>query len=209
MTTQAVVLSTPQFSAEKSPIPGVVPPMVPGEANVAPLKLLAFRLATLVVLATVSGAVPVATDEISCVPVTVVVAAIVPGAIKVAGMERTGVVVPVATEIWLVVPVTLVTVPLPVPTATPLTYSPVALSVPAPSAPPVALPTTTPAPASVISELPTVEVPHVKLGIVFAVPDPPVATVCTCWMPVEIETATEPDAYVVTSTQKSVKPFVL
>ena len=81
-------------------------------------------------------------------------------------------------------------VPLPVPTATPLTYSPVALSVPAPSAPPVALPTTTPAPASVISELPTVEVPCKPKTSYSPCQIRRAATVCTCWMPVEIETAT-------------------
>ena len=63
--TQAVVLSTPQLIAEKSPTPGVVPPMVPGDANVAPPKLEAFKLATTVVLVTTNGAVPVATVEVN------------------------------------------------------------------------------------------------------------------------------------------------
>lgn len=35
---QAVVFSTPQFAVVKSTIPGVVPPIVPGAANVAPFK---------------------------------------------------------------------------------------------------------------------------------------------------------------------------
>ena len=52
MTTQAVVLSTTAIQCREQRLsPGVVPPMgSSGEANVAPLKLLAFRLATLVVL---------------------------------------------------------------------------------------------------------------------------------------------------------------
>ena len=51
-------------------------PNGPGAANVAPFKLLAFKLATLVVDATVKGAVPVATVEVTVVkrPVDAVVA---------------------------------------------------------------------------------------------------------------------------------------
>jgi len=52
-----------RLSVEKSPVPGVVPPMVPGAANVFPFKVEAFRLGTLVVLDTVNGAVPVAIVE--------------------------------------------------------------------------------------------------------------------------------------------------
>lgn len=56
-----------------APLPGVVPPIAPGDAKVAPLKLEAFRLATLVVLATENGAVPVARVETICSPVLTVV----------------------------------------------------------------------------------------------------------------------------------------
>ncbi len=42
----------------------VPPPIAPGAAKVAPLKLEAFRFATFVVLATVNGAVPVASVEV-------------------------------------------------------------------------------------------------------------------------------------------------
>jgi hypothetical protein len=48
------------------PVLGVVEPIGPGEAKVAPLKLDAFRLATLVVLETTKGAVPVETVEVIC-----------------------------------------------------------------------------------------------------------------------------------------------
>ena len=43
-----------------APAAAVVPPIAPGAVNVAPFSELAFRLATLVVEATMSGAVPVA-----------------------------------------------------------------------------------------------------------------------------------------------------
>lgn len=49
-----------------APVLAVVPPMGPGEANVAPLKLEAFRLATFVVLTTENGAVPIASVEVIC-----------------------------------------------------------------------------------------------------------------------------------------------
>src|SRR5688572_24446849 len=49
----------------KFPMPGVVPPIVPGAAKVAPPNDDAFRLATTVVDATVKGAVPVVTDEVN------------------------------------------------------------------------------------------------------------------------------------------------
>ena len=54
----------------------VVLPIAPGAANVAPFKLLAFKLATLVVDATVNGAVPVPMVEVTVVkrPVDAVVA---------------------------------------------------------------------------------------------------------------------------------------
>jgi len=44
-----------------APLPGVVPPIAPGAANVAPFKSAAFRLGTTVVEETVKGAVPVET----------------------------------------------------------------------------------------------------------------------------------------------------
>jgi len=50
----------------KTPVDAVLFPMAPGAAKVAPLKEEALRLATLVVLLTTSGAVPVATVEINC-----------------------------------------------------------------------------------------------------------------------------------------------
>ena len=42
-------------------------PIAPGAAKVAPLRLLAFKLATLVVEVTTRGAVPTATVEVSVV----------------------------------------------------------------------------------------------------------------------------------------------
>lgn len=48
------------------PVLGVVDPIGPGEAKVAPLRLEAFKLATLVVLATTKGAVPVETVDVIC-----------------------------------------------------------------------------------------------------------------------------------------------
>jgi hypothetical protein len=45
--------------------PGTAPPIVPGDAKVAPFKLDAFRFATFVVLLTVNGAVPVETVEVN------------------------------------------------------------------------------------------------------------------------------------------------
>ena len=48
-----------------APLPAVVLPIEPGDANVAPLKLLAFKLATLVVEATTNGAVPLARVDVN------------------------------------------------------------------------------------------------------------------------------------------------
>jgi len=48
-----------------APLPGVVPPIGPGAANVAPFKSAAFRLGVTVVLAMENGAVPVAMLETS------------------------------------------------------------------------------------------------------------------------------------------------
>ena len=72
-----------------APVEGVVLPTGPGAAKVAPPNCEAFRFGTTVVLATLSGAVPVVTFDISCVPVTVVVAAIDPGAMTVEGRDAT------------------------------------------------------------------------------------------------------------------------
>ena len=69
-----------------------------------------------------------------------------PGKTIAASSETTGVVVPVATSIWLVVPLTDETPP---PTAEPFTNTPVTLRVPAPCAPPVGAPIVTPEPLSV------------------------------------------------------------
>lgn len=52
----------------KDPDPGVVFPMDPGDAKVAPPRKLAFKLPTIVVEATESGAVPVETVETNWVP---------------------------------------------------------------------------------------------------------------------------------------------
>ena len=48
----------------KAPELAVPPPMAPGAANVAPLKLEAFKFATLVVLVTANGAVPIAKVDV-------------------------------------------------------------------------------------------------------------------------------------------------
>lgn len=61
-----------------APVPGVVPPIAPGEANVAPPRDEAFRFATFVVLVTVKGAVPTATVETSVGAVIAPLADIVP-----------------------------------------------------------------------------------------------------------------------------------
>jgi hypothetical protein len=45
----------------KLPVPGVVPPIAPGTANVAPFSVLAFKFGMFVLLATVNGAVPFVT----------------------------------------------------------------------------------------------------------------------------------------------------
>jgi hypothetical protein len=50
---------------EKVPEPAEVPPILPGEAKVAPPKEEAFKLATLVVEATTKGAVPVVAVEVN------------------------------------------------------------------------------------------------------------------------------------------------
>lgn len=71
--------------AVKAPEPGVPPPIAPGAAKVAPPKEEAFKFATLVVEATVNGAVPVA-----CVLV------ITPVALKVVNAPAAGVPPPMA-----------------------------------------------------------------------------------------------------------------
>ncbi len=50
----------------KAPVEAVPDPIAPGAAKVAPFKELAFKLATLVVEAITSGAVPVARVEVIC-----------------------------------------------------------------------------------------------------------------------------------------------
>ena len=47
-------------SVVKAPVLGVPLPIAPGAANVLPFRVLEFKLATLVVLDTIKGAVPVA-----------------------------------------------------------------------------------------------------------------------------------------------------
>src|SRR6267154_3116833 len=54
-----------ELSVVKAPVPGVVEPIGPGAAKVAPLKDEAFKLGTLVVEVTTSGAVPVETVEVN------------------------------------------------------------------------------------------------------------------------------------------------
>lgn len=100
--TQEVVTETPQFRDEKEPAAGVVPPIAPGAAIVAPPKLEAFKLATLVVDATVNGAVPVASVEVIApvalivlnAPVDAVPPPIAPGAAKVAPFNVVALLVP-------------------------------------------------------------------------------------------------------------------
>jgi hypothetical protein len=53
------------LSVVNAPLPAVVLPIEPGAANVAPFKLLAFKLGMLVVDAITKGAVPVATVEVN------------------------------------------------------------------------------------------------------------------------------------------------
>ena len=67
-------------SVVNAPLPGVVPPIAPGDANVAPFNRAAFRFGTTVVLAIERGAVPVATVDVTCLvkvsfPVKVIFAA--------------------------------------------------------------------------------------------------------------------------------------
>lgn len=65
----APVIAPVALSVVNAPVPGVPEPMAPGAAKVAPFKLLAFKLATLVVEATENGAVPVARVKTSCLAV--------------------------------------------------------------------------------------------------------------------------------------------
>jgi len=57
------VIAPEALKVVKAAVDGVVPPIAPGAANVAPDNVLAFKLATFVVLDTVNGAVPVETVE--------------------------------------------------------------------------------------------------------------------------------------------------
>jgi succinate-acetate transporter protein len=59
-----VLTSVLAVAVVKVPAAAVVLPIAPGDANVAPFKELAFKLATFVVEVTVNGAVPVATVQI-------------------------------------------------------------------------------------------------------------------------------------------------
>ena len=52
-------------SVVNAPVPAVVEPIGPGEAKVAPLRLDAFKLATLVLEVTMNGAVPLAIVDVS------------------------------------------------------------------------------------------------------------------------------------------------
>jgi len=72
------VVNPLELNVVNAPVDAAVEPIAPGEANVAPLNEDAFKLATLVVDATVNGAVPVAMVEVTVVkrPVEAVVAPI-------------------------------------------------------------------------------------------------------------------------------------
>jgi hypothetical protein len=72
------VVTPVEDSVVKAPVPGVVLPIGPGAAKVAPFRELALRLATLVVEATTNGAVPVARVEVICPLAEMVVKAPVP-----------------------------------------------------------------------------------------------------------------------------------
>lgn len=71
-------------SVVNTPVDATLDPIAPGLANVAPPKLLAFKLATLVVDATINGAVPVVTVLVTVVkrPVLAVVEPIAGGLTK-------------------------------------------------------------------------------------------------------------------------------
>jgi hypothetical protein len=84
-------------SVVKDPAAAVVPPMAPGIAIVAPFRVAAFRLATLVVEDTANGAVPVASVLVICpvalivlnAPVDAVVPPIGPGVVSAVAMSAT------------------------------------------------------------------------------------------------------------------------
>ena len=78
----------PTVSVVNAPVEGVVPPIAPGAANVAPLREDALRFGTLVVEAMTRGAVPVAWVEVICPVAEIVVNAPVEGAVPpIAGGE--------------------------------------------------------------------------------------------------------------------------
>lgn len=92
-------------------IPGVVPPIVPGDAKVAPFNELAFKFVTLVVLVTVKGAVPVETVLVNVLPLTLPVAlkdvaeaAPNVGVTRVGEVDRTTFPVPVELPLIAIVP---------------------------------------------------------------------------------------------------------
>jgi hypothetical protein len=72
------VVAPDDVNVVKAPVLAVPDPMAPGTAKVAPLRELAFKLGTLVVEVTTSGAVPIATVEVSWVPETPAVEVIAP-----------------------------------------------------------------------------------------------------------------------------------
>lgn len=90
------VISPLALIVVKAPVLGVPEPMAPGDAKVAPLKLEALRLATLVVEAITKGAVPV--DKVEVIwplalmvvkaPVDGVPPPIAPGAANVAPLRE-------------------------------------------------------------------------------------------------------------------------
>ncbi len=79
-------LPTLSESVVNVPAAAVPPPIAPGLANVAPLREEAFRFATLVVLETANGAVPVDTVEVNC-PLTL---RLVPVAAPITGVTNVG-----------------------------------------------------------------------------------------------------------------------
>lgn len=97
----------------KTPVDAVLFPIAPGEEKVAPLKEEALRLATLVVLLTTKGAVPVVTVEVNC-PLTlrlVPVAAPITGVTRVGDVDNTTLPVPVVAVLLNAPPGALVTMP--------------------------------------------------------------------------------------------------
>jgi hypothetical protein len=63
-------LSSVLFEVVNVASPAVVPPMVPGDENVAPFSDEAFRFGTFVVDEIINGASPVVAEDLSCEPWT-------------------------------------------------------------------------------------------------------------------------------------------